>query len=79
MLEKIKLKFCPFCGGASVRLMSSDTEDGSPYCIDSDDELGDKYCYVHCYGCDIDFMLNNDGTAREVISAWNRRVEDGCS
>ena len=78
MMEKIKLKPCPFCGGVSVRLMSNDTEDGSPCCIDSEEELETKYCYVHCYECDMDFMPNSD-IAKEVMSAWNRRAnEDGC-
>lgn len=54
-MNEIKLKPCPFCWSENVRLMSNETEDGSPCCINSDDELEAKYSYVHCYGCDMDF------------------------
>ena len=32
-----------------------------------------KYCYIHCYGCDMDFMPDSD-IAKDVMEAWNRRV-----
>ena len=76
-MTEVKLKPCPFCGCENVRLMSNETEDGSPCCINSDEELEAKYCYVHCYGCDMDFMPDSD-IARDVMVAWNKRVgQDG--
>ena len=38
-----------------------------------DDELDAKYCYIHCYGCDMDFMPASD-IAKDVMEAWNRRA-----
>lgn len=70
---EIKLKPCPFCGSENVRLMSNDTEDGTPCCINNEEELEATYCYIHCYGCGMDFMPNSD-IAREVMEAWNRRA-----
>ena len=72
-MSEITLKPCPFCWSENVRLMSNETEDGSPCCINSDDELETKYCYIHCYGCDMDFMPDSD-IAKDVIKAWNRRA-----
>ena len=72
-LSEIKLKPCPFCWSENVRLMSNETEDGSPCCINSDDELEATYCYIHCYGCDMDFMPDSD-IAKDVMEAWNRRA-----
>lgn len=74
-MSEIKLKSCPFCGGKNVRLMTNDTEDGTPCCVGYEEELETIYCYVHCYECDMDFMPNSD-IAREVVEAWNRRNID---
>lgn len=74
-MDEIKLEPCPFCGNENVRLMSNETEDGSPCCVNSDDELEAKYCYIHCYGCDMDFMPDSD-IAKEVVEAWNKRSDE---
>lgn len=73
-MSEIKLKPCPFCGAKNVRLMSNETK-ASACCIDSDDELEAKYCYIHCYGCDMDFMPDVD-IAKDVMEAWNRRADN---
>ena len=73
-MNKIELKPCPFCGSENVRLMSNDTEDGTPCCIGYEEELQAKYCYVHCYECDMDYMPDSD-VARDVMKAWNRRAD----
>lgn len=72
-MSEIELKPCPFCGNGNVRLMSNETEDGFPCCINSNEELDAKYSYVHCYGCDTYFMTDSD-IAKYVMKAWNRRA-----
>lgn len=63
---------CPFCGG-EVRLMYYDVEgDGSPSCINSEEELEASPAFVHCYNCDTDFMHHSD-IARDVLVMWNTR------
>ena len=70
----IELKPCPFCGSENVKLMSNETEDGIPCCVTDEDELDAIYSYIHCYGCDMDFM-SDSGIARNVLEAWNRRSD----
>lgn len=71
----IKLKPCPFCGEDKVKLVYID-EKSEMVCVDSDEELeADDICaFVHCYGCDMDYMPCTDKPT-EVVKAWNRRAE----
>lgn len=73
-MGEIKLKPCPFCGEKNVRLMSNEFDATFPYCVNSEEELDTKYCYVHCYGCDMDYMPDSD-VARDVMKAWNKRAD----
>lgn len=69
-----KLKKCPFCGEDKVRLVYIN-EESETVCINSDEELeaDDIYVFIHCYGCDMDYMPHTDG-AKEVIEEWNKRA-----
>lgn len=71
-MSEIKLKPCPFCGSENVKLMSNEGEDIFPQVVDCVDDLGSTFCYVHCYGCDTEFISNSD-IAKDVVEAWNRR------
>lgn len=48
-------------------------EEGTACCIDTEEELEEcSPAFVHCYGCDVDYMPNDD-RPRKVMRAWNRR------
>lgn len=71
-MSEIKLLPCPFCGG-EARLQTLDgSEDGQAKCINYEDELHCGYSFVHCYGCDTDFMHHGE-YAKDVLEAWNTR------
>lgn len=66
-----QIKKCPFCG-EDARLVAID-DDGEIMCINCEEELETTHAYIHCYGCDMDYMPNTD-RAKDVITEWNRRV-----
>lgn len=71
-MSEIKLLPCPFCGG-EARLMYYDSEgDGTPSCINYDEELEVSHAFVHCYNCDTDFFHHSD-SAKKVLDMWNTR------
>ena len=71
-MSGIKLLPCPFCGG-EARLMYYDSEgDGTPSCINYDEELEVSHAFVHCYNCDTDFFHHSD-SAKKVLDMWNTR------
>lgn len=70
----MELKPCPFCGEDEARLVYVN-EENETVCVDSEEELNatDILAFIHCYGCDMDYMSNTDKPL-EVMEAWNRRA-----
>lgn len=73
-MENIELKPCPFCGEDKARLVYIN-EESETVCVDSEEELNapDILGFIHCYGCDMDYMPNTNILV-EVMEAWNRRA-----
>ena len=55
------LKPCPFCGSESVRIVSWDEEDGNTY-------------WARCEKCYV--STQSYFRKKDVIEAWNRRVNN---
>lgn len=74
-MEDMTLKSCPFCGEDKAMLVYIN-EEGKTVCVDSDEELNapDILAFIHCYGCDMDYMPCTD-RPKEVIEAWNCREQ----
>lgn len=75
-MSDIELKPCPFCESENVNLLSVN-KDGEAVCITSTDEFElihdmQEPTYIHCYGCDMDYMPDSD-KPEEVVDSWNTR------
>ncbi len=73
-MEDIELIPCPFCGESEARLVYIN-EESETVCVDSEEELNatDICAFIHCYGCDMDYIPNTD-LPIGVVEAWNRRA-----
>lgn len=69
------LKKCPFCGGDNVKMLYINDELGECV-VDTDEEMEDKSisAFIHCYDCDTEVFPHWAETPKDVIKAWNKRM-----